>query len=97
MRPGASSEVIDSLRKYYAEEQLVELDVLLGVANLANRLNVSFDIEIDHAPEHLAALRKRVGRRETVRRTDRICQGSECASGVDHHARGWRARGRVYP
>lgn len=61
-RPGASPEVIDSLRKHYSEEQLVELDVLLGIANLANRLNISFDIEIDHAPEQQAALGKRVGR-----------------------------------
>ena len=60
-RPGASPEVIDSLRKHYSEEQLVELDVLLGIANLANRLNISFDIEIDHAPEQQAALSKRVG------------------------------------
>jgi len=59
-RPGESPEVIDSLRKHYSEEQLVELDVLLGIANLANRFNGSFDIEIDHAPEQQAALRKRM-------------------------------------
>lgn len=61
-RPGASPEVIDSLKRHYGEEQLVELDVLLGIANLANRLNVSFDIEIDHAPEPQAVLSKRAGR-----------------------------------
>lgn len=57
IRPGASPEAIESLRKHYSEEQLVELDVLLGIANLANRLNISFDIEIDRAPEQQAALR----------------------------------------
>ena len=61
-RPGASPEVIESLKKHYSEEQLVELDVLLGIANLANRLNVSFDIEIDHAPEPKTASGGRAGR-----------------------------------
>ncbi len=53
-RPGENPEVIDSLSKHYSEEQLVKLNVLLGIANLANRFNGSLDIEIDHAPEQQA-------------------------------------------
>jgi len=62
---GASAEVVDALKKHYTEEQLVELDIVIGVANLVNHFIASFGIEIekDHiTPERVAALRKRMGR-----------------------------------
>jgi len=62
---GASTEVVDPLKKHYSEEQLVELNVAIGIANLVNHFVESFGIEIekDHiTPEQLAALRQRMGR-----------------------------------
>jgi alkylhydroperoxidase family enzyme len=62
---GASAEVVDRLKEHYSEEQLVELDVIVGIANLVNHFIASFNIEIekDHISEKdLEALQKRMGR-----------------------------------
>ena len=64
-RTGASSEVVETLKKHYSEEQLVELNIILGVANLVNHFIASFDIEIekDHiSAKELEALRQRMHR-----------------------------------
>lgn len=62
---GASAEVVDTLKKYYSEEQLVELDIVLGVVNLVNHFIASFGVEIekDHiSAKELEALRQRMRR-----------------------------------
>jgi uncharacterized peroxidase-related enzyme len=38
----SSDEVINELKKHLSEEQLVELNVTIGTANLTNRFNMSF-------------------------------------------------------
>ena len=60
---GASAEVVEALKKHYTEEQLVELDVAIGIANMVNHFIASFDIEIekDHiSAKELEALRQRM-------------------------------------
>ena len=60
---GASAEVVDALKKHYSEEQMVELDVAIGIANVVNHFIASFDIEIekDHiSAKELEALRQRM-------------------------------------
>ncbi len=64
-RKGANSEVVEALKKHYTEEQLVELDVIIGVANLVNHFIASFGVEIekDHiSAKELEALRQRMHR-----------------------------------
>lgn len=61
---GTSSEVVEALKKHYTEEQLVELDVVIGIANMVNHFIASFDIEIekDHiSAKELDSLRQRMG------------------------------------
>jgi uncharacterized peroxidase-related enzyme len=38
----SSDEVINELKKHLSEEQLVELNITIGTANLTNRFNMSF-------------------------------------------------------
>lgn len=62
-RGGASPEVVGVLKQHYNEEQLVELDVIIGIANLVNHFIASFGIEIekDHiSAKELEALRQRM-------------------------------------
>ncbi len=62
---GASADVVDALKKHYSEEQVVELDIVLGIVNLVNHFIASFGIEIEkgHITEkQLEALRQRMGR-----------------------------------
>ena len=64
-RGGASSEVVEALRKHYSDEQLVELDIALGIVNLVNHFIESFEIEIEAShvtAEERARLKKRMGR-----------------------------------
>lgn len=62
---GASPEVVEALKKHWSEEQVVELEVILGSINLANHFITSMDIEIEKerisSPE-LEQLRKRMSR-----------------------------------
>lgn len=63
-RGGASPEVVEALKKHFTEEMLVELDVVIGIANLVNHFIASFGIEIekDHiSAQELEALRQRMG------------------------------------
>jgi hypothetical protein len=56
---------VEALKKHYSEEQLVELDIILGIVNLVNHFIASFDIEIekDHiSAKELEALRQRMHR-----------------------------------
>ncbi len=64
-RGGASAEVVEALKKHYSEEQLVELDVVIGIVSLVNHFIASFGIEIEKehiTQEQLAALRRRMSR-----------------------------------
>ena len=62
---GASAEVLGALKNHLSEEQLVELDVVMGIANLVNHFIASFGIEIEKghiSAKELEALRERMGR-----------------------------------
>ncbi|MBI4528888.1 MAG: hypothetical protein HY695_34255 [Deltaproteobacteria bacterium] len=63
---GGTGEAVNSLLAHYSQEQLVELDMVLGIVNLVNHFIASFGIEIEKghiAPGEAEALRKRMGRK----------------------------------
>jgi uncharacterized peroxidase-related enzyme len=43
----SSDELVNELKKYLSEEELVELNVTVGTANLTNRFNMSFLTDMD--------------------------------------------------
>lgn len=53
-RKGASPEVVEALKRYYNEEQIVELEVILGSVNLANHFvaSMGIEVEIEHTDAH---------------------------------------------
>lgn len=39
-------QVLEGLKRYLSERELVELSITIGIANLTNRFNESFDVEL---------------------------------------------------
>lgn len=45
-----SEDVFNELRKHLNETQMVELNLIVGLANLTNRFNESFKTDVDTRP-----------------------------------------------
>ena len=46
-------EDINTLRQYFSDEQIVDLDLLVGLANLTNRFTAPMGLELEFAVEKI--------------------------------------------
>ena len=44
---------VDALRPHFSEEQILDLDVLVGLVNLTNRLTDPMGADLEHPPEKI--------------------------------------------